>query len=232
MFDIAGTKDLGVLWPVYGNSWTPIHAAAAGDRLDYIRLFHAERFDIDARAGRAQFIPLHIAILAGRVDAVETLLELGASIDAEAHWVSVYSQYDHPIPEQLTPLTLAVMCPTLEVLQFLLISGASLLQRTDTWTPIHLSVVLRRMEHLKAILALGTDARKLIDARDRHGATAVHLAVKRTEPEILRVLLEHGANPNIRDIDDKSPYETARSTQQTLAIHRQARTLSIKRIPC
>jgi hypothetical protein len=54
-----------------------------------------------------------------------------------------------------------------------------------------------------------------INAPDDHGRTALLLATQQQHDDIVAVLLEHGANPNLADADDLTPLQVARAANAT-----------------
>ena len=49
---------------------------------------------------------------------------------------------------------------------------------------------------------------QLLDQPNAKGVTALHLTSRMDDDEATRMLLEHGANPNVQDSDGNSPLHT------------------------
>jgi ankyrin repeat protein len=58
------------------------------------------------------------------------------------------------------------------------------------WTPLHRVCWLNRLQMAQSLVNKGAD----IEAKTATGATPLYLAVQRKHPDIVRLLLEHGAN--------------------------------------
>jgi ankyrin repeat protein len=68
------------------SGWTPLHLAANQGRIEFIRILIVEYgVDPNARSCRNQYTPLHQAAIGKSAKAVETLLDLGAHIDARVY---------------------------------------------------------------------------------------------------------------------------------------------------
>jgi len=161
---------------------TPLHAAAAGYRVEIATLLLAAGADVNAagklRGGR----PLHYAADGSperdakrQVAMIRLLLEAGAEIHAQDK------------------------------------NGA---------TPLHRAVRTRCAEAVKYLLDAGADA----TIRNKPGSTAFHLAVQNTgrggsgserakaaQREIIKMLLERGMSPRLKDTKGKTVLDWAKS---------------------
>ena len=170
--------------------------------------------DVDARSD-AGFTPLAFAVRAGHGDTVAALVEAGADVDL-------------PLPDGTSPLHLAVINAQYDVALQLLEHGADPAAAESGWTPLHQLVWTRRpnrhynnpaafptgtvtdLELARALVARGADvdALQTAEPRDgyrnmlnRSGATPFLLAAKAVDLEIMRLLLELGADPLLANED-------------------------------
>ena len=170
--------------------------------------------DVDARSD-AGFTPLAFAVRAGHGDTVAALVEAGADVDL-------------PLPDGTSPLHLAVINAHYDVALQLLEHGADPEAAEPGWTPLHQLVWTRRpnrhynnpaafptgtvtdLELVRALVAHGADvdARQTAEPRDgyrnmlnRSGATPFLLAAKAVDLEMMRLLLELGADPLLANED-------------------------------
>ncbi len=164
--------------------------------------------DVDARSDGG-FTPLAFAVRAGHGAAVEALLAAGADVNLA-------------LPDGTTPLHLAVVNARYDVAVQLLDHGADAAAAGPGWTPLHQLVWTRRpnrhynnpaafptgtvtdFELARALVAHGADvdARQTAEPRDgyrnqlnRTGATPFLLAAKAVDLDLMRLLLDLGADP-------------------------------------
>ena len=163
---------------------------------------------VDARSDGG-FTPLAFAVRAGHGAAVEALLAAGAAVDLA-------------LPDGTSPLHLAVINARYDVAMQLLEHGADATAAGPGWTPLHQLVWTRRpnrhynnpaafptgtvtdLELARALVAHGADvdARQTAEPRDgyrnqlnRTGATPFLLAAKAVDLDMMRLLLDLGADP-------------------------------------
>ena len=164
--------------------------------------------DVDARSDGG-FTPLAFAVRAGHGAAVEALLAAGGDVNLA-------------LPDGTGPLHLAVVNARYDVALQLLEHGADATAAGPGWTPLHQLVWTRRpnrhynnpaafptgtvtdLELARALVAHGADvdARQTAEPRDgyrnqldRTGATPFLLAAKAVDLDMMRLLLDLGANP-------------------------------------
>lgn len=129
------------------------------------------------------YTALHLATIAGHVDAVAYLLELGTAVDAGG-------RYD------MRPLHWAALGSQVQIVRLLLDAGAEVDGRNlYGMTPLHMA---GSREVAELLLDRGADK----NARDVRGMTPLHFA--RTE-EVARVLLTRGADARARDRTGLAP---------------------------
>ncbi|NPA58483.1 MAG: ankyrin repeat domain-containing protein [Aquificae bacterium] len=95
------------------------------------------------------------------------------------------------------------------LLLFLIIPLVYSCQRIDASNPDDMLIVsaqLGDVERVKLALAKGAD----VNAQDDKGGTALHWAVFYGHGDIVRLLLMHGANPDIKDRNGITPVDVAR----------------------
>ena len=169
---------------------------------------------VDGRSD-AGFTPLAFAARAGHGDTVQALVKAGADVDLA-------------LPDGTSPLHLAVINAHYNVALQLLEQGANPAAAEPGWTPLHQLVWTRRpnrhynnpaafptgtvtdLELVRALVAHGADvnAGQKAEPRDgyrnmlnRSGATPFLLAAKAVDLEMMRLLLELGADPLLANED-------------------------------
>ena len=193
---------------------TALMWAAAEGHAAVVAPLVAAGADVDARSDGG-FTPLAFAVRAGHGDAVEALLKAGADVDLA-------------LPDGTSPMHLAVINAQYDVALELLEQGANPAAAEPGWTPLHQLVWTRRpnrhynnpaafptgtvtdLELARALVAHGADvdARQTAEPRDgyrnmlnRSGATPFLLAAKAVDLEMMRLLLELGAEPLLANED-------------------------------
>jgi CDK inhibitor PHO81 len=136
------------------------------------------------------FTPLIHAIIHGHLDCVDTLLERSARLDPT-------SDADH------VPLNLACEHGSEAIVERLLQHGARILPDAEGLYPQHL--VARSGQQPKLLLLLKQYGADLDQIDKLYGWTPLVHAASEGNLPCLRLLLEVGADPNIRDEKDLSP---------------------------
>ena len=169
-------------WIYVGD--TPLHAAAAGYRVEIAKVLLAAGADVNAAGNHRRSGPLHYAADGG--------------------------------PERDTERQGAMI-------RLLLKAGADVhAQDKNGATPLHRAGRTRCAEAVKCLLEAGADA----TIRNKPGSTAFHLAVQNTgrggsgsesakaaQREIIRIFLERGMSPALKDAKGKSVLQWAKSEE-------------------
>ncbi|MCY4025324.1 MAG: ankyrin repeat domain-containing protein [Acidobacteria bacterium] len=197
---------------------TALMWAAAEGHAAVVAALAAAGADVDARSD-AGFTPLAFAVRAGHADAVAALLDASADIGLA-------------LPDGTSPLHLAVLNARYDVAVRLLERGADPTADGPGWTALHQLVWTRRPNRhynnpaafptgtvtdlalARALVAHGADvdARQSGEPRDgyrnmlnRRAATPFLLAAKAVDLEMMRLLLDLGADPHLANEDGTTP---------------------------
>ncbi len=199
------------------ESWrrqTALMWAAAEGHAAVVAPLVAAGAGVDARS-EAGFTPLAFAVRAGHRLAVDALLDAGAEVNL-------------PPPDGMGALHLAVVNAHYDLAVHLLERGADAAADGPGWTPLHQLVWTRRpnrhynnpaaipsgpvtdLELARALVARGADvnARQTEEPQDgyrnmlnRAGATPFLLAAKAVDVELMKLLLDLGADPMLTNED-------------------------------
>lgn len=173
----------------------------------------------------SQFSPLMFAIRAGQAEAVRVLLDGGANIQ-------------DVLSDGTGVLVLAILNGHYELASYLLDRGANVNANGGGWTPLHHAVYLHRVNRggqtppppstgrmesidlVKTLLARGahvnarmwnnglrTDYQR--NTFNRMGATPFFLAAKAADLEMMKLLVAHGANHRIPNVEAQTPFMAA-----------------------
>jgi ankyrin repeat protein len=175
-----------------------------------------------AAANRPSWAALHFAVQLGQLDAVRALLDAGANVN-------------DTLADGTSPLVLATQNAHWELGAFLIDRGVDVNASKQGWTALHQISRIRRtnigflpppvgkgnmssIDLVKKLLASGADvnAKMTRDFRDgyrnrlnRVGATSFLLAAKNDDTELMKVLLEGGADPLMPNADKTTPLMVA-----------------------
>jgi ankyrin repeat protein len=217
------------------RSWTPLHFA--GNNLEACRMLLDHNADVDSRSndGYTPFLrawksgrnpdilqlfldhntdvnmcddegntPLHFAALYGHLEVAQILLDRNAEVNPQNNHRS-------------TPLLLASEFGHFDVVQLLLGHDADLHMRdADGDTPLHCAAIRGQIEVASLLLKLAVE----VNSQNDKGSTPLHLAsrggwaIPEGSAVVVRLLLDHGADLQVRDLSGKTASEVARGPEQ------------------
>ncbi|KAF9579983.1 Glycerophosphocholine phosphodiesterase, partial [Lunasporangiospora selenospora] len=179
------------------------------------------------------FTPLIYAVSRGQAAVLQVLMEEGGISDADAVCNAFSDQPSLPKIMPTTPMTvlnplvgaeanlhaaytytpLSIACRLghIDVARLLIQYGANLdSQDEDGETPL---IIAAKNGHVGCarLLITGTNGKGAnLELRERYyGWTALHLAAIENHPDVVSVLLQAGANPNVYDFSSWNPHEHA-----------------------
>ena len=178
--DVNARTDLG---------FTPLHLAALYSPTAVALLLMEHGADIHAKAAEGE-TALHFAAMAGNTELVTHLLQADADVHAQE-------------ADGMTPLSrTAYYTDSPETLRQLVQAGAELCPHISPLgnTPLHYAAMSGNMGNLKMLLESGLD----INLRNTAGHTALLWALAKRQFEIVRYLLENGADPTRHEDDGET----------------------------
>lgn len=158
-------------------------------------LYRGHTGAVEMLIARGAPLDLFAAAATGRVDALDTALQLGAAIEAHAY-------------DGWTPLHLAAFFGHTEAARRLLDAGADVSpvsQNALRNTPLHAATAGRHDAVALLLIDRGAD----IHATDAGGHTPLHIAAENGMGDVVRRLLTAGADAHAVDAEDKTPLSRA-----------------------
>lgn len=213
-----------------GQGFTALHIAARRHAdesiLNAILKLGAE---IDGATESGQ-TPLCSGALAGDQAAVEFLIANGANVNP-IHGCALEKNHDdiaRLLIEKGAKATLheAVECGHLPMARKLLVQGANL-EAKDGWreqTPLFVAIENQDAEMAELLLDFGADVNAQLPSHYGResmfgGEVPLHRAVYLGSAKLVKLLLSHGADPDIADAKGLSPLEVAKRRDQTHLVH-------------
>ncbi|CAH0396205.1 unnamed protein product [Bemisia tabaci] len=143
--------------------------------------------------------PLHRAVDEGMLDVIDYLIKKGANIQSKTK-------------NGNTPLHVAARRGNLEVAKFLVNNGADIHARSENYhncTPLQCAVMCSKLEVAKFLISVGSDINAHYPCAhfsiDR-GGTLLHWASRKMdEEELIRFLVENGADVNATEYGGRTP---------------------------
>ena len=180
---------------------TPVMVAGRSGSPAVVELLAAKGANVNARAARGQ-TALMWAVAQKHPDVVKVLLANGADIHARSDsWTEVmavpphgYLEYNRAIPHgNDTALMFAARVDDLASAKLLVAAGANV-NDEDAWgvSAVVLAAHSGFTDVVKFLLEKGATANS-----DRAGFTALHEAIMRRDENLVKVLLDHGADANL-----------------------------------
>ena len=187
----------------WGDGYNLVHALAEESfeaPLRFLIELESLTFNLEAEdaGGRTA---LHLATIRRHIRVVRLLVEKDANIEAKTR------------REQETPLILAANNDDLEIVRFLLDSGAEIeAQDGYEYTALHRAADQGAARAVGVLLENGADIAK----QGNFGRTALHCAATRGHTEVVRLLLNKGADANTRDRGDHTPFDLAQQHRDVI----------------
>ena len=212
--------------------------AAGEGNLEVVELLVRNNADIAARSERG-FTPLLFAAREGKTATVEALLDLGADIEEAlpaGRAVVTENGLSGAAQTGMTPLLLAIGSAHFETAALLLDRGANPNAAPLGWAPIHQiswirkagqagsnnptpqgSGIIGSLEFTRKLIAAGADINAQVTRRppvgvsdlNMRGATAFLLAARTADADLMKLLVEFGADPTISNDDNSTPLMVA-----------------------
>ncbi|XP_056587313.1 ankyrin repeat and SOCS box protein 5b isoform X3 [Triplophysa dalaica] len=189
---------------------TPLHEACLGDHVACSRALIEAGANVNATTIDA-VTPLFNACSAGSVTCTGVLLEHGAKPQAEAC--------------QPSPIHEASSKGRAACLEALISWGADVdYDIPHLGTPLYIACISRELQCTQKLLDGGANVQK-----GRFLDTPLHAAAQKDCPDIIKVLLDFGANINARNVELQRPVETAppRSTAESMLLLYEATPRSL-----
>ncbi|XP_014676382.1 PREDICTED: putative ankyrin repeat protein RF_0381, partial [Priapulus caudatus] len=180
----------------YRGDGTMLHAAVAGGnarvlspacsgQLDIMRLLLEAGADPNVAETKSGVTPLMRAVREGKEAAVQMLLSHGADVNAADSYGET-SLYHVPCSGRL------------DIMRLLLEAGANPnVAKTESGETPLIKAVREGEEAVARMLLAGADA----NAADLYGQTSLHMAARSGQLDIMRLLLEAAAKPNVADTE-------------------------------
>lgn len=167
------------------GGWTPLSSACeAGEQLLAMKLIkHGANVRAVTPGGAT---PLHRAAFHGRAQMIPLLIANGAELEARAFTTGYTPLHDAACGQS----------DSADTIEQLLLAGADKEARTNknSWTPLLLAAFYHNKACVASLLKSGAN----IEAKNVDGMRPLHAATEQGQLDIVKALLDHGANPTRR----------------------------------
>uniref|UniRef100_A0A4W6CK73 Uncharacterized protein n=1 Tax=Lates calcarifer TaxID=8187 RepID=A0A4W6CK73_LATCA len=192
------------------SDWSPIHDAAFNGRVLALKRLIAQGTCVNLNT-LDQVSPLHGASCArGHVTCVSLLLQQGATpLGTSQSSSPIHRAAAKGHPECIEPL-----------IQY----GADVDQCIDQLgSPLHAACSNRHLSTVGKLLQLGASVNNSVS-----GDSPLHIAARLSSPELVSVLLDHGANCSLRNLEGKQPLDLVSPNSLAERLLREAGGIQLK----
>jgi ankyrin repeat protein len=188
-----------IIRPGVNRNYRPLTEAAVQGELEILRFLIAS----GASVTEDHHYPMFRAALYDRcVPALELLVQHGADVNR------VWDDYGPPIIASCEGMAPACMRCLLENGARIAGSGPGATKEVSWNAVVHATYFhKRRPELLLTVLAHGGD----VNSRGTGGETALHVAARKGDLAGVRLLLDHGADPGLKDDEGRRPIDVTRN---------------------
>ena len=189
------------------DGMTPLHYAVGANKMKAIAALIEQGADIHATDNKKQ-TPLHFVCIADNaVQIIPVLLKSGADIEAKDK-------------DGATPLHCAALKNSVSAIDALLQAGADINAEVRGLTALDIATKKNNAEAVELLCKSGTIEEKkktapivaeegINDPIQEDGTTQLHLAVAKSDIELVAQLLKRGADVNVKNNDGKTPLDCA-----------------------
>ncbi|XP_073329203.1 ankyrin repeat and SOCS box protein 9-like [Pagrus major] len=205
------------------SDWFPIHDAAFNGRLLALRRLIAQGACVNLNT-LDQVSPLHGACIQGHAACAKLLIENGANVNsstvdgqtplseacARGHVTCVSLLLGHGATpsgtsQSSSPIHRAAAKGHPECIEPLVQHGADVDQYIDqSGFPLHVACSNQHLSTVRKLLQLGASVNSSVS-----GDSPLHIAARLSSPDLVSVLLDHGANGSLRNSEGKQPLDLA-----------------------
>ena len=201
--------------------WTPLHVASKNGRLEIARILLENGADVNYQGYRCRS-PLNIASRCRYTDLVRLLLDHGADLQA-------------PDEGGQTALHKGSFQGHFEVVKLLLERGVNVdfpgrgNAGTAERTPLQCAARHGQLEIMQLLLDHGADMKAQSEEETHERWTVLHYAIYGGHPQVVKILLERGADPHVWTQEGETPFQLAKSRNGPEAIRVQIMNLILER---
>ncbi|MBX7220169.1 MAG: ankyrin repeat domain-containing protein [Blastocatellia bacterium] len=199
--------ELAMIQPQYGPRHlfpqSPFDQAVFAGDLRTVKNHLATGAKINQPDARNGFTPLFWAVLGNRVEMVQFLLSSGVPAEQVARAGATDEKSED---DQITPLMLALEKGNITIVQALLKAGANAIAVGPVeQTPLFFAVESENRDARPALVELLLNHKADVNHKGWAGETPLHRAMYRSSPQVIRLLLKAGANPNAQSTSGWTP---------------------------
>ncbi|XP_044220811.1 ankyrin repeat and SOCS box protein 9-like [Thunnus albacares] len=218
------------------SDWSPIHDAAFNGHVLALQRLIAQGTCVNLST-LDQVSPLHGACIQGHVACAKLLVENGANVNnstvdgqsplseacARGHVTCISLLLQHGATalgtnQSNSPIHLAAAKGHPECIEPLVQYGADVDQYVDqSGSPLHAACTNQQLSSVRKLLQLGASVNSSVS-----GDSPLHLAARLSSPEMVSVLLDHGADHSLRNLEGKRPLDLAPPNSLAERLLRQA----------